>query len=297
MRAALSTLQIARPRDLAHALRLMDVAAGAERPTPVAGSTDLLVYLNAGAHAGVRFVDLRGLRELGGIGAGAAGVRFGALATFSEIREHPLVRRRLPALVAAASEVGGRQIQNRATVGGNIANASPAGDSLPALLALDATVRVRSARGGRSLPFAALYRGYRDLALDRDELITAVEVPFPPPRSRQFFRKVGTRRAQSISKVVMAGVLRLGRDRKVDHIRLAWGSVAPVTLRSGRAEAALLGAASSPATAARARAALMDDIAPIDDIRSDREYRLAVAGNLLDQFLRAADPRFASGPR
>jgi len=293
MRAALSTLEVSRPRDLAHALKLMQVAAGAKRPTPLAGGTDLLVYLNAGAHAGLRFVDLWGLRELRGIRTGREGARLGALATFSEIREHALLRRRLPALVAAAAEVGGRQIQNRATVGGNVANASPAGDSLPALMALDATVHLRSVRGERVIPFASLYRGYRDLALAPDELITAVAIPFPPPRSRQFFRKVGTRRAQSISKVVMAGVLRLGRDGRVDHVRLAWGSVAPVPLRAGRAEAALSGVAPSPAAAARARAALMDDIAPIDDIRSDRDYRLAVAGNLLEQFLRAADPRFA----
>ena len=295
MRAALSTLEVSRPRDLAHALKLMQVAPGAERPTPLAGGTDLLVYLNAGAHAGLRFVDLWGLRELRGIRTGREGARLGALATFSEIREHALLRRRLPALVAAAAEVGGRQIQNRATVGGNVANASPAGDSLPALMALDATVHLRSVRGERVIPFASLYRGYRDLALAPDELITAVAIPFPPPRSRQFFRKVGTRRAQSISKVVMAGVLRLGRDGRVDHVRLAWGSVAPVPLRAGRAEAALSGVAPSPAAAARARAALMDDIAPIDDIRSDRDYRLAVAGNLLEQFLRAADPRFAQG--
>src|SRR5262245_47272385 len=114
------------------------MAAATERPTPLAGATDLLVYLNAGAHAGRRFVDLWGLRELRGVRAHKAGVSLGALATFSEIREHALLRRRFPALTAAAAEVGGRQIQNRATVGGNIANASPAGDSLPALMALDA---------------------------------------------------------------------------------------------------------------------------------------------------------------
>ena len=295
MRAALSTLEVSRPRDLAQALRLMDVGAGAERPTPLAGGTDLLVYLNANAHPGLRFIDLWDLPELGGIRVGRQAVRFGALTTFSAIREHPLLRRRLPALVAAAAEVGGRQIQNRATLGGNIANASPAGDSLPALMALEAIVHARSVRGERAIPFATLYRGYRDLALAPDELITAVTVPSPPARSRQFFRKVGTRRAQSISKVVMAGVLRLDRHGRVDHVRLAWGSVAPVTLRSAGAEAALAGAVPSPAVSARARAALMKDIAPIDDIRSDREYRLDVAGNLLEQFLRATDPRFAGG--
>jgi CO/xanthine dehydrogenase FAD-binding subunit len=290
MRAALSTLEVARPRDLADALKMMRAA---ERPTPIAGATDLLVYLNAGTHSGNRFVDLWGLRELSGIRAGRDGVRLGALATFSEIREHPVIRRRLPALVAAAAEVGGRQIQNRATVGGNVANASPAGDSLPALMALDAVVLIRSQRGARSLPFAELYRGYRDLALEPDELITGVEVRYPPRGGVQFFRKVGTRRAQSISKVVMAGVLGLDRKRRVSHVRLAWGSVAPVTLRSTRVEEALQGATPSPEAASRAREALASEIAPIDDIRSDRDYRTTVAGNVLEQFLRAADPRFA----
>ncbi len=295
MRAALSSLEVARPRDLAHALALMAAAPGPERPTPLAGGTDLLVYLNAGTHPGRRFLDLWGLGELRGIRAGKAGARLGALATFSEIREHALVRRRFPALAAAAAEVGGRQIQNRATVGGNIANASPAGDSLPALMALDATVHVRSVRGPRTIPFAALFRGYRDLALAPDELITAVALPLAPPGTVQFFRKVGTRRAQSISKVVMAGALHLTRDGRVDHVRLAWGSVAPVTLRAAHAEEVLLGAEPSRGVCGRARAALMRDIAPIDDIRSERDYRLAVAGNVLEQFLRAAAPRFARG--
>lgn len=293
MRAALSTLEVARPRDLVHALALMNGGAGAERPTPIAGGTDLLVYLNAGAHAGRRFVDLWGLAELGGIRAGKDGVRLKALTTFSEIREHALVRRRYPALVSAAAEVGGRQIQNRATLGGNIANASPAGDSLPPLLALDAEVHVRSQRGPRAIPFAALYRGYRDLDLAPDELITEVRLPFAPPGSVQFFRKVGTRRAQSISKVVMAGVLRLDRARRVDHVRLAWGSVAPVTLRARNAEQALMGVTPSREAAGRAREALLGDLAPIDDIRSERDYRLTVAGNVLEHFLRAVDARFA----
>jgi len=124
-------------------------------------------------------------------------------------------------------------------------------------------------------------------------LIAAVSLPPPPARAKQFFRKVGTRRAQSISKVVFAGLLRLGRDGRVDLARVALGSVAPVTLRAGRAEHALLGARPSAAVAAAARAALLEDIAPIDDIRSDREYRRRVSGNVLEQFLRVVEPRFA----
>ncbi|HYM82070.1 MAG TPA: xanthine dehydrogenase family protein subunit M [Candidatus Limnocylindria bacterium] len=295
MRSPLSSFQVIRPASLDQALEAMADGGGEARAVPLAGGTDLFVYLNAGTWSSRRYLDLWGLRELGGIRATAEGVRLGALTTFSEIREHPVLRRRYPSLVAAAAEVGARQIQNRATLGGNIANASPAGDSLPVLLALDAVVHARSCRGSRRIPFAEIYRGYRQLALDPDELITGVALPAPLPRTFQFFRKVGTRRAQSISKVVLCGVLRQDRRGAVDHVRIAYGSVAPVTVRARKAEDELWNARPSPESAARARAALLDDIAPIDDIRSDRDYRLAVAGNLLAQFLRAADPRFAAG--
>jgi CO/xanthine dehydrogenase FAD-binding subunit len=293
MRAALSALDVARPRDLGHALELLHASVAGGRLVPLAGGTDLFVMLNSGQVPGRRFLDLWGLRELRGVRERDGRLVLGALTTFSEIREHALVRRRYPALAAAAAEVGVWQIQNRGTLGGNIANASPAGDSLPVLLALEAVVHARSVRGLREIPFTSLFRGYRDLALEPDELIVAVSVPPAPARAKQFFRKVGTRRAQSISKVALAGLLRLGRDGRVDLARVALGSVAPVTLRAGRAERALLGARPSVAATAAARAALLEDIAPIDDIRSDREYRRRVSGNVLEQFLRAAEPRFA----
>jgi xanthine dehydrogenase small subunit len=293
MRAPLSTFEVARPRDLAHALRLLHASLADGRLVPLAGGTDLFVTLNAGIVPGRRYLDLGGLRELTGVRERDGGLVLGACTTFSEVRAHALLRRRYPALAAAAAEVGSWQIQNRGTLGGNIANASPAGDSLPALLALEAVVHARSVRGPRAVPFTSLFRGYRDLALEPDELIVAVSLPAAPARAKQFFRKVGTRRAQSISKVVLAGLLRLGRDGRVDLARVALGSVAPVTLRAGHVEHALLGARPSAATAAAARDALLQDIAPIDDIRSDREYRMRVAGNVLEQFLRVADPRFA----
>jgi CO/xanthine dehydrogenase FAD-binding subunit len=293
MRAPLSTLEVVRPRSLEHALALLHESQDGERLVPLAGGTDLYVSLNAGVVPGKRFLDLSGLRELRGVRKRDGGLALGALTTFSEIREHPGVRRRYPALAAAAAEIGAWQIQNRATLGGNIANASPAGDSLPVLLAFEAVVRARSVRGPRDLPFTGLFRGYRDLALEPDELITAVSLP-PPGRALHFFRKVGTRRAQSISKVVFCGLLGLGRDGRVDLVRIALGSVAPVTLRARRAEQVLLGVRPSAAAAAAARAALLEDIAPIDDIRSDRDYRLLVSGNVLEQFLRTAAPRFVT---
>ncbi|HEY6865976.1 MAG TPA: FAD binding domain-containing protein [Candidatus Eisenbacteria bacterium] len=286
MRSPLSELEVVRPRSLDQALRALSPARGA-RPVPLAGGTDLFVYLNAGTHPGRRFLDLWGLDELRGIRMGRTHATLGALTTFREIRAHAGMRRQFPALVAAAAEIGAAQIQNRATLGGNIANASPAGDSLPVLLAHDAVVLARSARGERAIACERLFRGYRALELGPDELIVAVRLPYAPRGALAFFRKVGTRRAQSISKVVFSGLIHVGRGGRADHVRLAWGSVAPVPLRSIRAEAAVMDAPPLEAIE-RAQAALSGDIAPIDDIRSDRAYRLAVAGNLLAQFLRAA---------
>lgn len=295
MRAALSELEVIRPRTVAHALSALaaEAAAGAPRPTPLAGGTDLFVYLNAGALESRRFLDLWPLDELRGIDARRDRIRFGALATFAEIRAHPAVRRALPSLAAAAAEVGAMQIQHRATIAGNVANGSPAGDSLPVLLAHDAVVIARSVRGERAIPFARFYRGYRALALEPEELIVAIEVPVPAAGTFAFFRKVGTRRAQSISKVVLAGTIVPGRGGRVGEARLAWGSVAPTPVLAPRAQAALAGAKPAREVAARARDELARDIAPIDDIRSDREYRMEVAGNLLEQMLRAYDPKFA----
>ena len=292
MRTAVSTLSIERPRDLKQALRMLADSVAKERLIPLAGGTDLFVYLNAGTQQGSRFLDLGGLRELRGVRMGRlGGVTLGALENFRDLQRHAGLRKTFPSLIAAARQVGAEQIQNRATLGGNIANASPAGDSLPVLFAHDARVHALSVRGERVVPFAELYTGYRQLALAPDELIAAIELPPTPPRCIQFFRKVGTRAAQSISKVVFAGVLRVGRGG-VDHARLAWGSVAATPVRSASAEAALLGASPSREVAGRARAALSSDITPIDDVRSQGSYRLEVAGNVLAQFLRATHPGF-----
>lgn len=295
MRGVISRLQVARPRNLAEALEAIGGSRRKRRFTPLAGGTDLFVYLNAGSLEDRRFIDLGGLRELRGIREGADGVRIGGGVTFAEIRRHPLLRRRFSALTLAAAEIGALQIQNRATLAGNIANASPAGDSLPVLLAYDAVVRMRSTRGARPVRFERFYKGYREYDCRPDELIVDVILPFTRPRTFAFFRKVGTRRAQSISKVVFAGTLRLDRDGAVEHVRLAFGSVAPVPVRTYEAEQVLLGRRPSAKAVMAALEALPHDIAPIDDIRSDREYRLGVAGNVLAQFLRAADPRFTRG--
>jgi CO/xanthine dehydrogenase FAD-binding subunit len=189
-----------------------------------------------------------------------------------------LVQKRLPMLVAAAREIGGVQIQNRGTIGGNVANGSPAGDSLPVLAAADAVVVLQSAGGTRRVPFNAFYTGYRRTVCAPDELIVAFEIP--PVRGRQWFRKVGTRAAQAISKIVMAGVAPARREKNAAP-RIALGSVAPTVIRARRTEA-VLAAGGSIAAAQRA---LLDELSPIDDIRSTAEYRRRVAANLLATFI------------
>jgi CO/xanthine dehydrogenase FAD-binding subunit len=198
-------------------------------------------------------------------------LRIGALTTYTEIIRSPLVRRRLPMLVAASREIGAVQIQNRGTLGGNIANGSPAGDTLPVLAAAEALVELRSIDGTRKVPFVDFYTGYRASVRRPDEIITAVE--FPRVEGAQWFRKVGTRAAQSISKVVMAGV-------RSGHPRIAFGSVAPTVVRARRTEEAL----AAGATLADARRILQEEISPIDDIRSTAAYRCEVAARLLTQF-------------
>jgi CO/xanthine dehydrogenase FAD-binding subunit len=240
---------------------------------PMAGCTDLYVGLNAGAATGTRFLNLWGLDDLRGVRASTDGLRLGALTTYSEIVQSPLVRRRLPMLVAAAREIGAIQIQNRGTLGGNIANGSPAGDSLPVLAAADALVELRSLDWTRKVPFTSFYTSYRQSVRRPDELITAIEIP--PVEGRQWFRKVGTRAAQSISKVVMAAV-------RGDRPRIALGSVAPTVVRVPLTEQAL----AAGATIVEAQRLLQDEIHPIDDIRSTAAYRRFVAANLLAQFWR-----------
>jgi xanthine dehydrogenase small subunit len=270
MQSSISARSLLQPRSLPDALKMLRD----EGPlTPLAGCTDLYVALNFGTLKDRRFLNLWPLQSLKTIHVRGNVLTIGALATFTDLMRSPLVRKRLPMLASAAREVGGVQIQNRGTLGGNVANASPAGDSLPVLAAAEAVVVLQGASGTRRVPFAAFYTGYRQTVRRPDELIVAFDIP--AVRGRQWFRKVGTRAAQAISKVVMAGV----RDR--DRVRLAIGSVAPTVIRLPKTEAALAASGSRDAV----HSALADEIVPIDDIRSSATYRRRVAENLLDRFM------------
>ncbi len=273
------------PRSLAEAFAIL--AAAPHRP--VAGGTDVLVQI-AGelGPPPERVIDLWRLDELRGIGLEGDTLALGALTTYTEIRRSAVCLEHLPALVDAAATIGAAQIQNRGTLGGNIANASPAGDSLPVLLAMDAEIVVGGVRGEQTIPARDFWVAYRRTALQPDELVLRVRIPLVARREIRF-RKVGTRRAQAISKVVMALAWRSSPgDGGWSDVRVALGSVAATPIRATATEAVLDGAAPTAETAERAAATLAAEIQPIDDVRSTADYRRVVAARVLHRLVRDA---------
>jgi CO/xanthine dehydrogenase FAD-binding subunit len=235
-----------------------------------------------------RMLDLSRLDELRGIALEDGSLVMGARSTFTEIRRSALCREHLPALVEAAATIGAVQIQNRATIGGNAVNASPAGDSLPILMATDAVLVAGSARGERDIAVTDFWTAYRTTALAPDELLVRIRIPIAAGREVRF-RKVGTRRAQAISKVVMALAWHDGGpNARWTGVRLGLGSVAERPIRATATEAVLEGASPTPETADRAAAALAAELHPIDDVRSTADYRRAVAARVLHRLVRDA---------
>lgn len=274
------------PRDLAGAYAALS-AGSAETPVrPIAGGTDLMVALTGElGPPPASVVDLWAIDDLRGIGIDGDALVLGALTTYTDIRRSALCREHVPALVDAAATIGAAQIQNRGTLGGNIANASPAGDTLPVLLAADATFVLGSERGEREVPAAEFWTAYRQTALAHDELVLRIRIPLAADREIRF-RKVGTRRAQSISKVVLAAAWR--GDGTWRNVRVALGSVAATPIRAPGTETALEGRQPTPETADRAAETLAGELAPIDDVRSTAEYRRLVAARVLHRIIRDA---------
>lgn len=284
---------ISTPRTLAEAYAALASgvggAAGTGPLTPIAGGTDVMVRITGElGPAPSRMLDLSRLDALSGIDLGAGELVIGARTTYTEIRRSALCREHLPALLEAAETIGAIQIQNRGTLGGNLANASPAGDMLPVILATDAIVVAGSSHGERDIPAAAFFTGYRRTALEPDELILRVRFPLPAGREVRF-RKVGTRRAQAISKVVVAVAWRdHGGAGGWSDVRVALGSVAATPIRAAATEAVLEGARPVPEVVDRAAETLAAELSPIDDVRSTAEYRRMVAARILHRLLRDA---------
>src|SRR3984893_1593646 len=269
------------PGSLTEALGLLAGEPGIWQP--FAGGTDLMVLLEAGKLSHKRFLSLSKLADLRGIEVTTDAVILGAMTTYTEIQQHRVLQTEFPLLCAAARETGSIATQNRGTLGGNIVNASPAADSPPALLVYDAALELVPARGARGLPYQGFHTGYKTMQLAPDELLRAVRLPRRVKKWRQYYRKVGTRKAQAISKVCFAGAA-LVENGAIRDVRIALGSVAPIVLRAVKTEDELRGRSVTPTVIAEAFETLGQEIAPIDDIRSTARYRLRVAQNLLEEF-------------
>jgi xanthine dehydrogenase small subunit len=270
-----------RPQSLNEAL---DARAAHPDWMVLAGGTDLMVTANH-KPIPVGILDLWRLGEICFVYVEPQSIVIGAGTTWSEVERHPAIRERLAPLALAAREIGALQIQARGTLGGNVGTSSPVGDSLPALLALGAEIEVASPRGRRRIPYDAYCTGYRTTLLAADELIVAAHIPVPDANTRTTWRKVGTRRAQSISKVMGAAAITLDGDTIISA-RVALGAVANRPMRITAVEDAVKGQRLGVAADA-ARAALHTAITPIDDVRSTAVYRREVAENLVARFFTA----------
>jgi len=250
----------------------------------IAGGTDLMVLMNAHQLEAPEFLDIWKVDELRGVTEEENALRIGALTTYTQLIRSKAVQRFVPSLVSSSRTIGAVQIQNRGTLGGNIVNASPAGDTLPVLAAYDAELEVGSARGIRTVRFNEFYTGYRATVLEPDELLISVRIPKLREDERDFFCKVGTRRAQAISKTVLATRVRM-TGKVLEKISIGVGSVAPTVVRVTQAERLLNGSTVSPKVIEEARQMIALEISPITDLRSTEHYRRTVTSNVLARLL------------
>jgi CO/xanthine dehydrogenase FAD-binding subunit len=282
MRARPSEYELVAPGSLAAVLALLASEPGSWMP--IAGGTELMVQYGAGKLGARKLVSLWGLPELSSIESTEQEVLIGAGCTYTDLRNHPVIGREFPLLARAASWTGSIANQNRGTLGGNIVNGSPAADSLPALMVYEAELVLSSARGTRRVPYVAFHTGYKRNNLAADEIIRAIGLQPRFAAYHAYSRKVGTRNAQAIAKLCLAGLAKTS-GYKIEDVRLAIGSMAVTPVRLRKTEEILLGREWSAALISEARLALESEVAPIDDIRSSALYRLHVAGNLLQEFL------------
>ncbi|WP_334269057.1 2-oxo-4-hydroxy-4-carboxy-5-ureidoimidazoline decarboxylase [Edaphobacter sp. HDX4] len=282
MRSIPSTFELISPASLEDVLALMASAPG--KWMPFAGGTEIMVQFAAGKAIQRQFVNIRGLPQLDRITVNEGELHIGAGCTYTQLRSDPIIASEFPLLGAAASWTGGIANQNRGTLGGNIVNASPAADSLPALLVYDAELILASVRGTHRISYQDFHTGYKRTRLQSDELVLTIVLPRRYSGYITYSRKVGPRNAQAISKLCIAVAAKANGDM-IEDIRIAMGSVAPVPVRLHKTEEKLTGRKLSSTDVSTARLTLESEISPIDDLRSTSFYRRTVAGNLLEEFL------------
>jgi CO/xanthine dehydrogenase FAD-binding subunit len=282
MRSNVANYELIAPTSLDAVLQVL--ADSPDRYTPIAGGTELMVGLGAGRLQAKKLISLWNLEELRFIEATPDAVVIGAGSTFTDIRRHPVIAGEFSILSEAAGWTGSVANQNRGTLGGNIVNASPAADSPPVLLAYDAKLTLISTRGLRTLPYRDFHLAYKETALEPDELLHSITISRNLKSYKTYIRKVGPRNAQAISKVAIAALARMNKDH-IEDIRIGVASLREYPARLTTTEQSLVAKTISPGTIAAARAAILTEVRPIDDIRSTAEYRATVAANLLEEFL------------
>jgi CO/xanthine dehydrogenase FAD-binding subunit len=282
MRADPAEYRLVSPGNLQAVLSLL--AGEPAQWLPIAGGTDVMVLYSAGKLPNRNLINIWNIPELRQIEVFPDRIRIGAACTYTALRGHAIVSREFPLLATAAAWTGGIANQNRGTLGGNVANASPAADSLPALLVYDAELTLISVRGERRVTYRHFHSGYKQTALAADELIRDISLPRRFAGYFSHSRKVGARNAQAISKVCLAALGQLANGT-IRDVRLALGSVAPVPLRLNETERVLTGKKIDSSLIETAKKSVVEEIQPIDDIRSTARYRAAVAGNLVAEFL------------
>jgi len=282
MRSNVSQYEMIAPNSLDAVLQIL--ADSPDHYTPIAGGTELMVALGAGRLQPKKLISLWDLEELRFIEVTPDAIVIGAGTTFTDIRKHPVITDEFSILSQAAGWTGSIANQNRGTIGGNIVNASPAADSPPALLAYDADLTIISTRGPRTLPYRDFHLAYKETDLEPDELLHSITISRNLKGYKSYIRKVGTRNAQAISKVAIAALARMNNGR-IEDIRIGAASLREYPTRLAVTERALTGKTISPEVIATARAAVLAEARPIDDIRSTAKYRATVAANLLEEFL------------
>ena len=282
MRSNVSQYEMIAPNSLDAVLQIL--ADSPDHYTPIAGGTELMVALGTGRLQPKKLISLWDLEELRFIEVTPDAIVIGAGTTFTDIRKHPVITDEFSILSQAAGWTGSIANQNRGTIGGNIVNASPAADSPPALLAYDADLTIISTRGPRTLPYRDFHLAYKETDLEPDELLHSITISRNLKGYKSYIRKVGTRNAQAISKVAIAALARVNNGR-IEDIRIGAASLREYPTRLAVTERALTGKTISPEVIATARAAVLAEARPIDDIRSTAKYRATVAANLLEEFL------------
>jgi carbon-monoxide dehydrogenase medium subunit len=253
----------------------------------LAGGTDLVIAMKEKGLLPNYIVDLKRLPGLSGIHENSDGsISLGALTTLHEIETSALIQKRYPFLAQSAAEVGSIQIRNRATIGGNMANASPSADTSPALMALGATATIASASGERKLAVEEFFKGPGQNAMNPDEILTEVTIPKTGTNLVGEYIKFSPREMMDLAYVGVAVVYNLAAsDKKCTGVRIVLGAVAPTPIRAKRAEAALEGQFLSEALAEKVGQIAAEEAKPISDVRSSADYRRAMVGTMTKRAL------------